>query len=224
MRERDLSDFTIVSKPTADLTSDDRAVMAALFDHAYRQANHPYLEMSLGKLRFVAIATHDGTPAGFALSDARIVDLPRAPRTVVSLAGICCIDTAFRRRGLFSALERGASKLANIPPADRFMTCGRMAHPASFRLMTYNPTHVPKPGIEPTPWQQDVGQALADIYGVPHFDRKTFVCHGSGVPIGYPNIEMDVAPDEWRVFEHVDRDHGDSLLGMAWMPDGPEGW
>lgn len=90
--------------------------------------------------------------------------------------------------------------------------------------MTQNPTHVPMPGIEPTAWQQEVGQALADIYGVPRFDPKTFVCHGSGVPIGYPKIEMELAPDEWRVFKPVDRDAGDSLLGMAWAPDAPEGW
>ncbi len=223
VRERDLSDFTIVSKPTADLTADDRAIMFALFDLAYRQANHAYLEKSLGKLRFVALAMHGDVPAGFALGELRVMDLPRLPQQDVVFAGICCIDSQFRRRGLFGALERAAVMAAGIVPRSRMLSVGRMAHPASFRVMNRE-TRVPRPGVEPTPWQQEVGQAIADAYGVPHFDPKTFVCHGSGEPIGYPNIEMDLEPEEWQVFEHVDRDRGDSLLGLSWMPDAPDGW
>jgi hypothetical protein len=223
-REPDLTGITITAKPTADLTDADVATMLALFDIAYRDANHAYLKKSFGTLRFAAIAMHGDTPAGFALGEARIVDLPRLPATAVRLAGICCIAPAFRRRGLFSALTGGAWRLGEMPQSDRFLICGRMAHPAIFRTMTFNPTHVPKPDIEPTAWQQEVGQALADIYGVARFDPKTFVCHGSGVPIGYPRLEMELQPEEWRVFDHVNRDAGDSLLGMAWVPDGPDGW
>ena len=223
VRERDLNEFTIVSKPTADLTADERAIVFALFDLAYRQANHAYLEKSLGKLRFVALAMHGDVPAGFALGEMRVMDLPRLPQQDVVFAGICCIDAQFRRRGLFGALERAAVMAAGIVPRGRMLSVGRMAHPASFRVMNHE-TRVPRPGVEPTPWQQEVGQAIADAYGVPRFDPKTFVCHGSGAPIGYPNIEMDVEAEEWRVFEHVDRDRGDSLLGLSWMPDAPEGW
>ena len=223
VHERDLTDFTIVSKPTADLTADERAIVFALFDLAYRQANHAYLEKSLGKLRFVALAMHGDVPAGFALGEMRVMDLPRLPQQDVVFAGICCIDSQFRRRGLFGALERAAVMAAGIVPRGRMLSVGRMAHPASFRVMNHE-TRVPRPGVEPTPWQQEVGQAIADAYGVPHFDPKTFVCHGSGAPIGYPNIEMDVEAEEWRVFEHVDRDRGDSLLGLSWTPDAPEGW
>lgn len=223
-REPDLTGITITTKPTSELTDADVATMMALFDMAYRDANHAYLEKSFGNLRFAAIATQGDTPAGFALSDMRVLDLPRLPATVVSLAGICCIADDFRRRGLFVALESAAGRCAGITPTGRFITCGRMAHPVSFRLMTQNPTHVPKPDAEPTEWQQEVGQAIADAYGVPLFDRRTFVCHGSGVPIGYPRLEMELQPEEWRVFEHVNRDAGDSLLGMAWVPDGPEDW
>ena len=139
------------------------------------------------------------------------------------LAGICCIDPRYRRRGLFGALERAAIMGAGITPQGRMLSVGRMAHPVSFRVM--NPaTRIPRAGIAPTAWQRAVGQAIADAYGVPEFDQETFVCHGTGEPIGYPNIEMDVEPEEWQVFEHVNRDRGDSLLGLTWSQDAPEGW
>ena len=210
--------------PAESLAGDDRTRVFALFDAAYRQANHAYLERSLHRLRYLSLAMHGDAPAGFALSDIRVLDLPRLPQTVVVLAGICCIDAAFRRRGLFGALERGASQMAGITPAARFLMCGRMAHPASFRLMTRNPSHVPKRGVPITPWQQEVGVAIAAVYGAPGFDPGTFVCIGAGEPIGYPNIEMQLEDSEWEVFRPVNRDRGDSLLGMAWSPDAPDGW
>ena len=99
-----------------------------------------------------------------------------------------------------------------------------MAHPAALRVFRGHPTLVPKPGIRPTPWQQEVGQAIAEAYGVHAFERETFVCIGSGEPIGYPVIEFEVGPEEWEVFRPVNRDRGDALLAMAWLPDAPEGW
>ncbi len=107
---------------------------------------------------------------------------------------------------------------------ERMLTVGRMAHPAAFRTMSRNETVVPKPGVEPSAWHREVGQAIADVFGVEDFDPQTFVCHGSGEPIGYPRIEVEVQPEEWEVFREVDRDRGDSLLGIAWMPDAPPGW
>jgi hypothetical protein len=92
------------------------------------------------------------------------------------------------------------------------------------RSLARNPTVVPKPGVRPTTWQQEVGQAIADAYGVHAFDPKTFVCIGSGDPIGYPIIELQVEPEEWEVFRPVDRDRGDALLAMIWTPDAPPGW
>ena len=69
-----------------------------------------------------------------------------------------------------------------------------------------------------------LGQAIAEAYGVHGFDPETFVCLGSGQPIGYPDIEFDVEPHEWEIFEPVDRDRGDALLALAWAPDAPPGW
>lgn len=222
-READLDGLTIVATPTAELSVADRAMMSALFDIAYRDANQPYLELSLGKLRYAALARQGETPAGFALVDMRVMDLAGLPRQVVIFGGICCIDPRFRRRGLFGALQRAGVMRAGIVPAGRILSVGRMAHPVSFRVM--NPaTRIPRRGVEPTEWQQAVARTIADAYGVPKFDPKTFVCQGTGAPIGYPIMEIDVEPEEWAIFEPVDRDRGDSLLGLMWSPDAPEGW
>ncbi|TAK58068.1 MAG: hypothetical protein EPO22_11350 [Dehalococcoidia bacterium] len=222
--EPDFSAFEFRTVEAAELSDADRDIVFGLFNVAYRQANHAYLEKSLRRLRYIAIATEGGRPAGFALADARVLDLPRLPGTTVILAGICCIDPAYRRRGLFSQLERLAAMATGVRPAGRVLTVGRMAHPASYRMMSRNPAAVPRPGVKPTAWQQEVGAAIAAAYGVEEFDRETFVCRGSGAPIGYPVIEIDVPAEEWVVFEPVNRDRGDSLLGISWMGGPPEGW
>ncbi|MDP9238930.1 MAG: hypothetical protein M3P30_16305 [Chloroflexota bacterium] len=224
MKLPDLNGIEIRTMRAETLTGDDRTRVFALFDIAYRQANHAYLEKSLHQLRFLALADAGDVLAGFSLADMRVLDLPRLPPTVVSLAGMCCIDPTFRRRHLFGALEGAASQAAGVAPQGRYIRCGRMAHPASFRLMTQDPSAVPKPGVPITRWQQEVGATIAATYGVHRFDAETFVCIGSGEPIGYPDMEMRVEESEWEVFRPVNRDRGDSLLGMAWYPDAPEGW
>jgi GNAT superfamily N-acetyltransferase len=222
---QDLSAFELRAVPTTDLTQAERDIMHALFDSNYRQANHPYLDKSFAVLRYAALAkAHDGTPAGFALGDMRIVDLPRLPATAVALAGICCVAPAYRRRGLFGALEMTAIGGAGIRPQGRSLAVGRMAHPASMRTMSRNPGVVPRPGVPITRWQREVGNAIAEMYGVERFHDDTFLVEGSGAPIGYPVMEVDVEPEEWVVFETVDRDRGDSLLGLSWRPDAPPGW
>ena len=122
---------------------------------------------------------------------------------------------------MLEGLAIGAAEVAEHP---RRLSCGRMAHPAGMRPLARNPTVVPKPGVRPTPWQQEVGQYIAGAYGVHAFDPESFVCMGSGDPIGYPIIEVQVESEEWEVFRQVDRDRGDSLLAMIWSPDAPSGW
>ena len=222
--EHDFSAFEITTVLCEQVTAEDRARMLSLFDACYRQANHAYLERSLRQLRYVSFALHDGRPAGFGLADSRVVDLPGLPKQTLILGGLCCVLPEFRRRGLFGELERRAVTAGDPPTGGRSLSCGRMAHPGAFRGLARNPTVVPKPGIPPTPWQREVGQAVADVYGVETFDPETFVCIGAGKPIGYPVIELETAPQEWEVFRPVDRDRGDSLLGIAWSPDAPAGW
>jgi hypothetical protein len=214
--------FDVVA--TSDLAGPELARLIALFRSSYREANVAYLEKSLDRFRFAAMAASAGELAGFALGEMRLIDLPRLPGQAVALAGICCVDARFRRRGLFRELERRAFAAAGPATGARVLSCGRVAHPASFRTMTWNPTHVPKRGVPPTSWQREIGAVVAAAYGVRRFDPETFVCVGEGMPIGYPVLDMDVTPDEHDLFAPVNRDRGDSLLGLCWLPDAPEGW
>ena len=222
---RDLNEFAFRTLPSAELSAADVEIIMRLFESNYREANRAYLEGSLGKLKFTTIATHGDAPAAFALGESRIIDLPRLPQQFVLMAGICCVAPEFRRRGLFVEVE-ARSIMASGLRADgrRHLSCGRMAHAASFRLMSRNPAVVPKLGTVPTEWHQAVGIAIAEAYGVPEFDPRTFVCRGTGVPIGYPVMEVDATAEDWEMFRYVDRSRGDSLLGIAWAPDAPDGW
>ena len=221
---RDLGSFDFRVVETDKLSTQDLQEVLSLFEMNYRQADRAYLEKSLRTLRYLALAEHQGAAAGFGLGECRVMDLPRLPGQVVNLAGICCIAPQFRRRGLFRELERLTMVAAQLPPHSRRLTCGRMAHPVGVRGFGRHPAVVPEPGLRPTPWQQEVGQAIAAAYGSHAFDPETFVCIGSGQPIGYPIIEFEVEPWEWEVFRQVNRDRGDALLTMAWIPDPPPGW
>ena len=211
--------------PTTELTDVDLQTIHDLFDLAYDQANHNYLDQSITKLRFLALAHDRQKAVGFALGDAVITPLPRmAKPECVILAGICCIDPEYRRLGLFTYLESLAIRESGIlSPGRRALSCGRMAHPASFRIISRNPSVVPKYGYPPTPWQKEVGLCVAGLYGV-QLNPETFVVVGKGQPIGYPKLEITVEEEEWLPFQTVNRQRGDSLLGIAWNPAAPEGW
>ncbi len=222
--EIDISGFEFKTVTTADVSPDDVALMHELFDACYREANHEHLDKSRGVLRHVTFAWRDGRPAAFGLADSLIVDLPRLPQQRLTLGGLCCVLPDFRRHGLFGALMARSIVAGDMRSPGRMLTVGRMAHPGAFRMLSVRPGIVPKPGVTPTAWQREVGQTVADIYGVENFDPATFVCVGSGKPIGYPVMELTAEEHEWDVFDPVDRDRGDALLGIAWNPDPPEGW
>jgi hypothetical protein len=224
MFHRDLASFDFRVVEADQVSAQDLQKVFSLFEMNYRQANRAYLEKSLETLRYVALAEHEGTMVGFGFGESRVIDLPRLPAQVVNLAGICCIAPQFRRRGLFEQLEYRTMLATQMPPHSRRLTCGRMAHPAAMRKMALHPTVVPKPGVRPTPWQQEVGQAIAAAYGSHAFDPETFVCIGTGEPTGYPIIDFEVEPWEWEVFKQVNRDRGDALLAMVWTPEAPPGW
>jgi hypothetical protein len=222
--ERDFSEFDFTVKETSALSEPERGELLRLFEMNYRQANPAFLEKSLATLRHAAMAFHDGVAVGFGVAETRVMDLPRLPDQVVSLMGLSCIAPEFRRRGLFGKLELLAVTAEAVPERPRRLTCGRMAHPAALRTMARFPGCVPEAGVRPTAWQQEVGRTIAEVYAVHDFDPETFVCIGSGTPIGYPRIEFDVEPHEWEVFEPVNRDRGDALLAIAWVPDPPPEW
>ena len=216
-------DFKTVA--TADVSPDDVALMHGLFDACYREANPRYSAESLAGLLYVTFAWDEGgNPAGFGIADSVVKDLPGLPQTTLALGGLCCVLPEFQQRGLVGALEARSIGATGVVSDGRWLMCGRMANAGEFRLMASNPTAVPRPGRTPTPWQQEVGQAVADAYRVENFDPETFVCVGSGKPTGYPVNEIEVDEDELSVFEPVDRDRGDALLGIAWTPSAPEDW
>jgi hypothetical protein len=222
--EHDVTDIEFKTLPTDSLSDEDRAVMFGLFDSCYRHANHAYLEDTIERLGFASLAFRDETPVGFGLGEVRIMDLPCLPRAAVVLGGLTCVVSEFRRHGLVAELGQ-RNIIASAPEGhERVLLCGRSAHPAGFRMFLRNESVVPRRGSLPTPSQQEVGQVIANAYGVVAFDPLTFACAGSGKPIGYPILEIDVEPEEWELFRTVDRDCGDSLLGMVWIPNAPPGW
>ncbi len=221
---RSFSDFDFEVVEARRVSDAQRDELLQLFEANYREASPTFLDKSLHTLRHVAIARLQGDPVGFGMAESRVIELPRLGDQPVTLAGLCCIAPDFRRRGLFGELERLASEATPMPESNRRLLCGRMAHPAAFRQMARLPGALPAPGIRPTQWQQEVGSAIAQVYGVHDFEPATFVCIGAGRPIGYPRIEFDVEPHEWQVFEPVDRSRGDALLAMVWLPTGPPGW
>jgi hypothetical protein len=83
---------------------------------------------------------------------------------------------------------------------------------------------LPRPGVVPTPFQQEVAREVASCLAVDDFDPLTFACRGRGRPIGYPRMDVDADAQEWELFAGVDRDRGDSLLALSWIPDTPPGW
>jgi hypothetical protein len=210
---------------TGDALSDeDRSRVFDLFDACYRDANHVYLERTLERLRYVTLASDGERLVGFGTGEQRVADLPGLPKTNMTLGGLSCVATEYRRQGLVLEMGRRNMERGNASHGERRLVCARNAHPAAFAMFRFNATVVPRTDAVPTPWQREVGQAVADIYGAEHFDPDTFVCVGSGDPIGYPILEMNTTPEEWEVFEPVDRDRGDTLLGIVWLPDAPAGW
>ena len=210
------------------LSARQRDGMHALFDLAYEAADHDYLDRSLTKLGWVALARREDDAdhlVGFSLGDVRTLDLPAVGPTPTLLAGLACVGPDHRRHGLFRYLSNLSLRAAGVMPADGLaLGAGRMAHPASMRMVAVAPTVVPKRGRTPSPLQQGVGRVVAEAYGVADFDPTTFVCRGSGKPIGFPRMNQEVEAHEWEVFEPVDRGRGDSLLALIWHGEAPEGW
>lgn len=223
--ERPFPEFVFRTVPIDGLTTADRQLLSGLFDECFHNANQAHLDKLLGQLRTVSVALCDEKPAGFTMSDVRIMDLPRVREQVVMLGGLTCIVPEFHRRGLM--MELASRNLMESSPrwAQRTLICGRYVHPAVFkRVVGARESGVPRPGVRPTAWQQGVGRVIADAYAVREFHAETFVCRGSGRPIGDPIIDLQLEPEDWDVFRHVDRDRADSILGIVWIPDAPPGW
>jgi hypothetical protein len=209
-------------KPTAELTDTERAGLHRVFDDAYIDGDHDYLDDQLATLRNVALATAaDLGVIGFALSDSRVVDLPRLPAQVLRTAGLSCVLSTHKRRGISSRLESMALAAGDAPPAVNTLLASRLAHAAGLHHVRSRVAVVPRPGHRATAWHREVAAAVADLLGVASFDPTTFVCHGPGRPVGKNVIDLDVPAEEAVLFEPVDRNRGDTLLALWWTTPPP---
>lgn len=216
------------------ITPEEHTAIFEVFDASYRQANHEYLQRSIDRIGLLALGTIEGRAVAYAISHTRWMDLPGFDEPqLVALHGMRCVLPEYRHRGvngrLTGALEAAMkSELEVIGRKHaRQLSCGRHGHASRTgtapAAATSNQRTVPLPGQPPTPWQQAVGLAVADAYGST-LDPETFVCVGSGTPIGYPNEEFEPTEAERQVYAPVDRDRGDNLLVITWSPDAPPGW
>jgi hypothetical protein len=177
----------------------------------------------------VGLATVEGRGVGYAISHSRWMDLSGfvEPQLVV-LHGMRCVVPEYRHRGVNGRISRALDaamkdELASIGRShERALTCGRYGHAARAGGRA-DLGSVPRLGVRPTAWQQAVGLAIADAYGST-LDPESFVCVGSGTPIGYPNEQFEPTDAEREAYAAVDRDRGDNLLVINWVPDPPPGW
>jgi hypothetical protein len=216
-------DYRVVK--TFDLSAAELDSVHKLFGLSYEKPNHAYLNKSLAQLSYVALAYRGKKIVCFAVGDVIESSVPgiSGPQ-IIHMGGISCISPDFRRMGLFRNLQMLiADETGLIKPDTRVITCGRMAHPASARIITSFPGAIPKNGVILSGWQKEVGVCLSGLYGAT-IDAETFVVKGDGTPIGYPKVDIVATDEEWELFEKVDRDRGDSLLFVAWYPHAPEGW
>ena len=216
----------ITTHSVHDLTEDRISQILALFDATYADANHSYLFSSFEVMGWIALAVHDSSLAGFAIADVKFVDLPRMHGLhPVATSGIGCIDENFRRMGLFSRLAKAAVLASGkLPVNSRYLNCGRTAHPVSYKfLSSIGAGGIPELDRPLSPWHLEMVERIAALYGVEVYPG-TCVVIGKGVPIGYPRIDVVATDIERKMFENVDRDKGEALMAMSWIPDAPSGW
>ena len=199
-------DLKVETVHADELSTSDRTQLLSLFDETYAEANHDYLLASLELLEWTGIARNKEKLVGFAFGKAVKTDLPRfdEPQTV-GLAGIACVSSDFRRGGLFSQLAVSAMSANGVlDSGKRFLLCGRMAHPASYRAVgrTSHNT-VPTAGQKITPWHREMLLRIAELYKV-KVDLDTGRVFGKGRPIGYPRMDIDATKDELETFSPVD--------------------
>jgi hypothetical protein len=210
---------------TSELATEDTAGVHRVFDAAYVDGDHSYLDAQLSTLASIAVARGEEGIVGFALSDARVVDLPRLPQQVVRTAGLACVLSAHKRKGISARLESMAMAAGDVPAAVHTLLAGRFAHPAGTNHLRRRVDLVPRLSGRPSGWQREVAIGIAGMWGVTSFDADTFVGRGPGRPVGRNVIDVDdaVAEAEADLFSAVDRGRGDTLLGLWWTTP-PLGW
>jgi GNAT superfamily N-acetyltransferase len=207
----------------------DRAAVHRVFEASYAEPNHEYLDRSIDRIGMLAVAVDAaGDAIGYAISRGHWLDLPRFDQPqLVLLHGMRCVAPEYRHRGVSGLVNRAVTEavleeIFAVRRPERRLECGRYGH-ASRAGGRDDLNAVPRVGVSPTAWQREVGLMVADAYGS-NLDPETFVCIGSGSPIGYPNAEFPATAAERSAFAPVDRARGDNLLVIHWSPDAPPGW
>lgn len=215
---------TLVLK-SAELSSKQLEGMQALFNDCYDNGDWHYVEQTLSKLRYTALAIKDETIVGSSIGDMRRHCFEPWDKTFsVILAGIVCVNSAHRREGLFYKLARlSAFASGEFIAGEPVLRCGRMAHPVSMKIMRELPNSIPRLNQSPNTIQRQVLLEVAELYGV-SVNPDNFVVQGQGKPLGEPRIEHSEDNEDWAFFKEVKRERGDSLLALAWDPVAPEGW
>ena len=220
------SDMEISVVPTCSLSSEHMDKLCELFNANYRQANEAYLGKSCDTFRYVSLAEEQGELLGFTFGDSVRVSLPGFDdEQSLALAGIGCVSPAARQQGLFVRLGTQAMQAGGAIEAGKpILFAGRMAHVVTYRTMLkMSDSTIPSATKSINAWHQEVGVVVAaQLQSV--IDPETFVVRGSGCPVGYPRIAYDTTADEDALFAQVNRDQGDSLLTMCWLPKAPVGW
>lgn len=216
--------ISVVSAELIDSSLQHR--IEVLFDATYAEANFGYLEKTAETFGHLAIAENEGGLVGFSFGDSVRSDLPGFDSTQsVALAGIACIDPSVRNRGLFFKLASEAMNAGGaVDPSSPFLFAGRMAHAITYRAMAKAAAStVPAFGKPISDWHKSVGIRVAELLGST-VDPETFVVRGDGTAVGYPRVAYEATPEEEALFANVDRQNGDSLLSMCWLPSGPDAW
>lgn len=229
IHQSDDADMGITGQRTAELTSDTRAQLHAVFSAAYSEPDPDYLDRQLAALQGIGIATEPtGEVVGFTLYGWREVDLPVIGVHGVGLAGLMCVRPGVRRKGVGGACGNAAGMAAVAGPLDLAVT--KLATPASLRMIMRSIPVGRWPTVDepfalyrnPSATQLAVLGALADAHGCKLGDGAVGI--GSGRPIGTPIVEPEVTPEQASLFDRVDRDRGDTLLWVSWLTPPPIAW
>src|SRR5436309_5226887 len=94
LQSRDLRTRVLAGPEVGD---GERLAMHRLFDLAYRDADHHYLDHSIARLGTAGLGYRGDELIAFAVGGRRVVDLPLVGPTRILMAGLCCVHPGHRR-------------------------------------------------------------------------------------------------------------------------------
>ena len=221
-------------KDPADLTPDERAQVHRVFDTAFRQADHSYLDRTLARMSSIGLGFRDQELLGFCTCTQAELDFPGLGRRIFNDAGLTCVDPAARLSGLTNGIGHMAlagMKIIGMPDFAMLHYVTPVTAKGTFSFVGSG-AGWPGSNIEewvanyrtsPTINQRAAGQTIAAYLHAEDYDDEHWVLIGTGRPLqstAVPNLE----PAYFELFEHVDLNRGDQLLALFWPQPPPEWW